>query len=179
MSAPFSIGTKVLGGGAALLVLFLLVGYLLPGTWAAERSIEIGAPPEGVFPLLDAPDAWRRWTQWPDTGIVAEGPARGPGSRLAWNDRELGEGSFEIVEAESPARLSYTVAVQGGSMRTTGTMRLEPIAGGVLVHWREEGDFGWNPLMGYWARAMERAQGTEMEKSLSRLKALAEVETEG
>ncbi len=179
MSAPFSIGTRILGGGAALLVLFLLVGYLMPGTWAAERSIEIAAPPERVFPLLDTPDAWRQWTQWPDSGIVAEGPDRGPGARLAWNDRELGEGSFEIIAAESPTRVTYEVAVQGGSMRTTGTMRLELIAGGVRLHWLEEGDFGWNPLMGYWARAMERAQGTELEKSLSRLKELAEAESEG
>ncbi len=179
MSGPFSIGTRILGGGAALLMLFLVVGYLLPGTWAADRSIEIHAPPERVFPLLDAPDAWRRWTQWPDTGIVAEGPDRGPGARLTWRDRELGEGSFEIVATESPRGVAYTVAVQGGSMRTTGTIRLESIPGGVLLHWREEGDFGWNPLMGYWARAMERAQGAELEKSLIRLKELAEAGTDG
>jgi carbon monoxide dehydrogenase subunit G len=175
--APFSLGTRVLGGAAALLILALAVGALLPGTWSAERSVEIDATPESVFSRLDAPEGWRRWTPWPDSGLAAEGPSRGPGARLVWSDRELGEGSWEIVESDPPARMTYRVEVHGpGTMRTSGTVLVEPVAAGARVRWREEGDFGWNPLMGYWARFMERAQGGEMEKSLARLKAIVEAE---
>jgi hypothetical protein len=52
-------------------------------------------------------------------------------------------------------------------------VRLSPEGPGTRIAWREEGDFGRNPLMGYWARFMERAQGTELEKALDRLDALA------
>jgi len=35
--------------------------------------------------------------------------------------------------------------------------------------WRERGDFGWNPLLGYVARTMDRTQGAQMEAALARL----------
>lgn len=170
--SPFSLGTRILGVGAALLVVLLAVGFALPGTWAAERSAILTAPPSAVFPLLDAPEAWRRWTAWPDSGLVPEGPQRGVGARLTWDDPELGDGSFEIIEVVPGRAVRYAVRVQGGSMHTDGTFSLAAEAGGTRVTWREEGDFGWNPLMGYWALFMERAQGRELEKALGRLEAM-------
>jgi len=130
-----------------------------------------------VFPLVDAPGAWRRWTQWPDSGLVAEGPERGVGARLTWNDADLGDGSFEIVAVDPLRSVRYRVYVEGGSMHTDGTFLLEPEGAGTRVTWREEGDFGRNPLMGYWARLMSRAQGRELEKALVRLDELARTET--
>ena len=88
-SSPFSIGTRVLGGGAAILILFLVVGFLLPGTWSARASVQIDAPPEAVFPWLDSPRAWTRWTPWPDTGLVMGGPAHGVGSVITWDNAGL------------------------------------------------------------------------------------------
>ena len=44
---------------------------------------------------------------------------------------------------------------------------------GVRVTWHEEGNLGRNPLMGYWAFFMDRAQATELEKGLVRLGELA------
>jgi hypothetical protein len=171
-ASPFSAGTKILAVGAGVLLLFLAVGVALPGTWSAERSAVLSAPPEAVLPMVDAPMAWRAWTEWPDSGLVAEGPERGAGARLVWNDRELGDGSFEIVEAGALEGVRYRVSVQGGSMHTDGTFLMAPEGGGTRVTWREEGDFGWNPLMGYWARLMERVQGVELEKALIRLDSL-------
>jgi hypothetical protein len=173
MSTPFSFGTRILGAGAGVLLLALAVGFVLPGTWSAERSTVISLPPGTVFPLLDSPDGWREWTPWPDSGVVAEGPPRGRGSRLAWSSRDLGDGFFEIVDTQRDVWVTYHVEVQGGSMRTEGRIDLEGVPEGTRVTWREEGDFGRNPLMGYWARFMKRAQEAEMEKGLARLEAKA------
>ena len=171
-SAPFSLGTKVLGGAAALLVLFLLVGYLLPAEWEAGAQAHVEAAPAELFPYVATPEGWRSWTPWPDSGLVRGGPPEGPGASLTWEDIELGSGVFTIVEVESPERVGYTVEVEGGSMRTTGSVTLEPDGAGTLVTWREAGDLGSNPLMGYWARSMGRAQSTELSKGLDRLSAL-------
>lgn len=176
MSTPFSFGTRILAGGAAVLVLFLVVGLLLPATWSAERSTVIAASPHTIFLLLDSPEGWRRWTPWPDSGLVAEGPTRGPGSRVSWSSRDLGDGFFEIVESHEDVSVTYLVEVQGGSMRTEGRVDLEGVLEGTRVTWREEGDFGRNPLMGYWARFMRRAQEAEMAKGLEKLD---EAATEG
>lgn len=163
----------LLGAAAAMLLLFLGIGWVLPGTWSAERSVLLEVPPSAVFPWVDSPGGWQRWTPWPDSGVVHEGPEHGAGARLAWNDDELGRGSFEIVEAKPDSLVRYRVVVQEGEMHTDGTMRLSRDGAGTRIDWREEGDFGRNPLMGYWARFMERAQGAELEKALGRLGALA------
>jgi hypothetical protein len=168
-TSPFSPGTLILGAGALLLGAFLFVGFLLPGTWEVTRSIEIDASADVVFPHLDSPSAWREWTALPDTGLSFEGSDRGAGARMAWHHPEWGSGSFEILEARSQELVRYLVEVEGGAMRTSGTLRLDPAEGGTVVTWTETGDFGWNPLMGYWGLFMERAQGAELEKSLERL----------
>lgn len=172
MSSPFTLGTRILAAGAAILGLFLLVGFLLEGRWEVERTVVLEADPEVVFPHLDSPRAWRAWTTWPDTGLVSEGPARGAGARMSWNHPEYGDGLFEIVETDPVEMVRYRVAVEKGTMVTTGVLRLEPEAGGTRLTWRETGDFGWNPLMGYWALAMETAQGRELTKGLQRLSEL-------
>jgi uncharacterized protein YndB with AHSA1/START domain len=167
--SPGSLGARVLGTGAGLLILFLLVGFLLSGRWEADQTLVIAASPERIFPLLESPQGWQSWTPWPDSGLVTSGPATGPGARMAWDDPNLGDGAFEIVEAEPPRLVRYRVSVQHNTMRTEGSLRLEPAEGGTRVSWVERGDFGNNPLMGYWALAMHRAQGRELGKSLTRL----------
>jgi hypothetical protein len=168
---PFSLGVVILGGGGLLLTLFLVVGWLLPQSWEAEVSALIDAPASALHPLLDSPEGWQKWTPWPESGVARTGPTRGRGATLSWDDPELGKGSFAIVQANEQ-RVDYAVRVDDGAMRTDGTLSLTPEAGGVRVQWREEGDLGWNPLMGYWALSLSRAQSEELAKGLERLDAL-------
>jgi uncharacterized protein YndB with AHSA1/START domain len=175
---PFSFGTIILGGGAVLLGTFLLVGYLLPHDWQAEATTRIPASPETVYAFLDSPEGWQRWTPWPESGVERSGPARGEGATLSWNDPEFGAGAFTIVGTTEPWRVEYSVDVQEGTMTTRGSLDLASDDGVVVVTWRERGDFGWNPLMGYWVLAMGRAQSNELTKGLDRLRALAEAESQ-
>jgi hypothetical protein len=169
--SPFSFGTKILGGGAAVLLLFLLIGYLLPADWEAEATRVIQASPEEVRPFLDSPEGWQKWTPWPQNGVTRSGPQHGAGATLSWDDPDLGSGSFTL-ERVDPDEVQYAVDVGDGSMRTHGRITLTPENGGVRVFWREEGDLGRNPLMGYWALSMARAQGDELTKGLERLDGL-------
>lgn len=169
---PLGPGSIVLGGGAFLLFGFLGIGALLPTEWAAEAAATIPATTDQLLPLIDSPEGWRQWTTWPDSGLARSGPERGPGASIAWDDPELGSGSFTITEPGAEADVAYAVEVAGaggGSMSTVGTISLGDAVGGTRVVWREEGDLGRNPLMGYWARSMRRAQSAEMEKGLDRL----------
>jgi hypothetical protein len=166
----FGPGTIVLGGGALLLGGFLAVGFFLPTSWKAGAEVVVAAAPEEVMHLLDAPEAWQTWTQWPDS-TERSGPERGAGSMISWIDRELGSGAFRI-EAGDPLSVTYSVTVAGAGgadMETRGSVQLSAASGGTRVAWLEEGDLGRNPLMGYWALSMERAQSAEMQKGLDRL----------
>ena len=170
---PLSPGAIVLGAAALLLIAGLTVGFLLPTEWEADASALVPATPQAVFGYLDSPEGWAAWTPWPDSGLVREGPERGVDARISWNDPELGAGSFRLVEVQRPERVSYAVEVGGGAMRMEGSIALVAEGGGVRVTWHEEGDLGRNPLMGYWALFMDRAQTTELQKGLARLGWLA------
>jgi hypothetical protein len=153
------------------LTLFLLIGYLLPGDWEAHATRVVVGVPEDVLPYVDSPEGWQRWTPWPEDGVERSGPDRGAGARISWDDPELGSGSLTIDES-GPEGIGYSVDVGDGAMLSTGTITLVPDGEGVRVDWYEEGDLGRNPLMGYWALSMGRAQGEEMAKGLERLDSL-------
>ncbi len=173
---PYRIAGLVLGALALLTGGFLVVGILLPSGWTAERSVEIAAPPEQLFGLLTKAERWGEWTPSPDSGVELFGPSEGPGSGRRWDDPGYGQGEFVIVDTDPPRSLRYAVEVEGGSIRIQGSLRIESTPGGSRVHWQEEGDFGWNPLLGYLAGRMDELQGAQMESSLSALRRLAEGE---
>ena len=168
---PFSFGTKVLGTGALILFAFLGVGVALPATWEAEARARVPGTADATFRYLDSAEGWRAWTPWPDSSIDS-GPERGARATMSWDDPEFGSGVFTIVEVEAPRRVRYRVEVNDGKMWTEGTLELTPEGTGTQVRWREAGDLGRNPLMGYWALSMDRAQSEELHKSLDRLAAL-------
>lgn len=182
---------KVVASLAGLLVLVLLGGLLLPGRWSAEREAVLDAPPDSIFGYLNDLERWDRWSPWPDVELSRSDPPSGEGATMSWDDEYLGDGTFRIVESDPPSRLRYRVEVEGGAMTTTGTFVLDAVSrrGGApgpdaegadargartRVRWREEGDFGWNPLMGYAALTMDRVQGMELERGLERLEAVVE-----
>lgn len=157
--------------GLGVLIL-LAIGAFLPGEWAAERSAWIAAPPEAIYPYVESADAWARWTPSPESGVEVFGPERGEGSGRRWDDPGYGQGEFTISHTDPPHEVSYSVEVEGGSIRIEGRIRLEPADDGTHVTWREEGDFGWNPLLGYLAGRMGDLQGAQLEASLDRLEDL-------
>jgi uncharacterized protein YndB with AHSA1/START domain len=175
-ASPFSWATKVLAGGALALATFLVVGLFLPTAFQVEASRLVNASPEAIFRYLDSPEGWRDWTTWPESGLERSGPSRGEGARIAWKDLDLGTGSFTITKAVPYERIEYRVEVSGGTMYTDGAITLLTEPGGVRVTWRESGDLGNNPLMGYWGLLMEPAQSEELAKGLERLAELATAE---
>lgn len=168
---------RVFAVAAGLLLLFLVVGVLLPGAWSVERTARIGAPPDSLHRLLSRPAAWQAWMPWPESGASFEGPERGPGAAFSWDDPTYGSGRFTLLESDAAGSLRYRVSVEDGSVETTGRIRLEDGDGGTRVRWTESGDFGWNPLLGYAALTVEERQGRALEDAMARLKEHVEGDT--
>jgi hypothetical protein len=156
------------------LLIFLSVGFVLSGEWRAERTVSIAAPAEVVWPMIAD---LRRWDDWAPLGEVEgifPGATTGPGAVREWDDPAWGYGSVTIRELQEGRRLAYDVRVEGG-LQTAGTLLLEASgAAETRVTWREEGDFGWNPLLSWFAWGMEARQGAQLERGLQQLRALAE-----
>ena len=160
--------TKVFGLIGGVLVAFMAVGFLLPGRWSAEVSIDLETGPESVFPLLADLGRWDEWTQWSEVESTLTDPSSGVGAVRSWDDERYGSGSVTIVESRPFELVRYRVRIGEGS-EVVGTLSLERSPTGSVVTWREEGDFGRNPLMGYVARTMSNAQGQQLSESLFRL----------
>ncbi len=162
----------VIGLIALALLVFVGVGIALPGTWTVERSRDIDAPVEAVFPLLADLEMWDRWTHWPELQGRSEGTLGGVGASRSWDDPGYGSGVLTLTAIDPNRQVGYEVSVDEGAIEIRGRLTLEPAGRGSRVTWREEGDFGWNPLLAYMALTMDRMQGTEMQKSLDRLEAV-------
>lgn len=159
---------------ALLLLIGVGVGFALPGTWQASRSLTLEAPPADVYGYVSSVEAWSRWTPMPFVTGDVTGPLEGVGSRLYWDDPQWGQGEWVLTEADAPRRVAYEVAVENGSLRTWGEVQIEATGGGTRLTWTERGDFGWNPLLSWMALGMARMQGEEMQKSLDDLLQLIE-----
>ena len=63
-----------------------------------------------------------------------------------------------------------------GGLETHGTLRLDsaPSGTGTRVTWTEEGDFGWNPLLSWFALGMEPRQGAQLSIGLETLRTRVE-----
>jgi hypothetical protein len=163
------LGAWIFGVLAGILLLYLLVGLILPGRWVAQQSATLPGPPSAVYPFLADLQAWAAWTPFPDSGLESFGPPEGVGAGIRWDDQRYGKGEARITAAVENRQVEYRVEIEGGSLTIHGTLFLEPAGGGTRIHWMEEGDFGWNPLMGYAAWGMSQSQGEAMRASLQRL----------
>jgi len=164
-------GARIFGALAGILLLYLLVGLLLPGTWTATEEAVLPVPPSAVYPYLSRISAWGAWTPFPETGLEVFGPSDGVGAGVRWDDPRYGKGEARIVEARQDTAVGYEVLIEGGALKIRGSLTLIAEGEGSRVRWVENGDFGWNPLMGYAARGMASTQGEAMKSSLLRLAA--------
>jgi hypothetical protein len=163
---------KVFIASLALLLVGLVVGGLvMDATWSVARATELDAPPQVVFPYVNELAGWEAWTPWGEVEDTLSGPPAGVGATRRWNDRAWGQGEWSIVASDPPRHVAYEVHVEDGSLQTRGELRLEGLPGArTRLTWIERGDFGWNPLLAWMARGMDRMQGREMEKSLGTLR---------
>ena len=166
MMAPLA---KVFGGIATVLVTLMLIGLLLPGSWSAEASIRIEATPTEVFPFLNDLSRWDGWTNWGDIESELSDPPRSVGASRSWDDPNFGSGSVTITSSVAPTLVRYEVEIEGGAS-VSGELRIEALGGASRVTWREEGDLGRNPLMGYVARTMPESQGAQLAEGLEKLR---------
>ena len=169
---------RILGGLAAVALLLVVVGYLLPGTYRVERSAVINASPERLYPLVGTPRRWQEWSVWnrrdPAMAMTFFGPESGPGAGWTWDSKTEGKGRMTFVTADTAKGFTYELFFPDVNSTSTGDIRFEPAGGATKVTWTNAGSMGSNPLMHYMALFMDRLVGPDFEAGLANLKLLAE-----
>jgi effector-binding domain-containing protein len=168
---------KLLYGIGGVVVLFLIVGLLLPrqSHFVVDRAI--GAPPATVFAQLND---FRRVQLWspaanidPNAEFQYSGPARGAGASVNWDGPIAGSGTQTIVESRPYDYVSTLVnAGEPGEARTW--FELEPAAGGTRLRWGFEHDYGFNLVGRYVGLFLTGIVRREYARGLEQLAALAE-----
>lgn len=93
-----------------LVAITLILASTKPDTFRMERSINIKAPPEKIFPLIADFHQMNTWSAWekvdPTMKRSFTGAESGKGAKYAWDgNKEIGQGSMEILEATPSSKV--------------------------------------------------------------------------
>lgn len=171
--------SRLIIGIFLLAALMAAVAFALPQQVAVARSTVINAPEGDIFPFLNNPRNFNKWSPWaakdPNTKYEFSGPEAGIGAKMSWksDSPDVGQGSQEIIEIEPNA--SVKIALDFGEMGpATASYVLRPSGAGTEVQWHFETDMGNNPLMRWMGLMLDRWVGKDYEAGLKRLKTLVE-----
>ncbi len=164
---------------AAVLILLVVVGLMLPSTAKVERSIRIDSPTCTVYSLVNGFQSFNKWSPWfaldPDARYSYEGPVAGPGAKISWfsENPNLGSGSQTIVEND-PDKLVRLELDFGRQGKAKSYFRLEPEGAATSLTWGFETDFGYDLPGRYYGLFFDSMVGGDYARGLENLKNLAE-----
>lgn len=168
---------KLLLGAVALVLVLAGVAYLLPRTHTVERTAQLPAPPEVVFPILATPAEWPKWSPWnardPEMEITFSGPPTGVGATWSWTSKKEGDGSMTFTQSIPSVKVAYELTIAGMGPPSSGDFLIAPNAEGSVVKWAMTVDMGNSPIGRWIGLMMPRWLGKDFEEGLERLGAYA------
>jgi len=169
---------KILIGLMLLIVGLAVIGFFLPSHFKVERSIEISAPPEKIYPYLEDPRAWSKWAVWnqrdPQMQVTYLGPEKGEGAKWLWISRSEGNGGMDFVKAEPPRLIEYKLSFPDFNMSSGGKLELTSTGAVTKMTWTNEGDVGGNIISRYFLLTMDSTVGSDFDAGMKNLKTLVE-----
>ncbi len=169
----------------ALVVLVLVfVGFVAtrPAHFNIERSAQIAASPEGIYPHVADFHQWADWSPWDkiDSTMVKTitGDAMAVGSEYHWvGTGEAGEGRMTITATTPPNSLTIKLDFLKPFVATNTTaFAIDGSADGSTVKWTMSGENNFMAkAMGVFMN-MDQLVGGDFEKGLEDLKRITEAE---
>ncbi|ANH76546.1 polyketide cyclase / dehydrase and lipid transport family protein [Ralstonia insidiosa] len=154
-----------------------------PDSFRVQREIDIKAPPEKVFALIDDFHHWTAWSPWekldPAMKRTYGGPTNGKGANYAWEgSSKVGAGRMEIVDtslSNAPARIQIQLDfLKPFEAHNTAEFTLKPAGDLTHVTWAMYGPSPFiSKVMGLFF-SMDAVIGKDFEAGLANLKSAAE-----
>ena len=174
---------KIVGALLSLIIVLFGAGFLLPSNVHVERELIINASPADVFALVSDFKAWDAWSPWAKIDPAAEMTITGSGmgQTMTWasKDPQVGNGTQEIVEIESPRYLKTQLEFDGQGV-ANAAFNLTPENGATRINWSldtdmREGTPVWmQPINTYLGFFMDSMVGKDYEQGLKNLKDIME-----
>lgn len=171
----------LLGGITVVFVLVFVISLFLPKRYDLERSIQIDAPADNIYPLIAELRNWSDWSPWyemdPDMTVTYGATTTGAGGSYSWEGEKAGTGSMTITDDEPPSKVVFAMTFKGWEdSPSMASFLLIPSGDSTVVTWDFSGEFVGNPIQRYFGLMFDKLVGGEYEKGLKKLKALVEAE---
>ncbi len=165
----------------AIVFLVLLIGFTSPRIAKMERSVNIKASVDTIWPYLNNlkmfVDNWSPWTEKDPNAVHKYNDiAEGVGAHYSWKGepKKVGEGSMEIKTSEDMNLVKVHLEFKGRGDAMAGWVLRDNGDGTCQVTWDFESDNGMNPMARIFGRMMDKFLGPDYENGLNKLKTVCE-----
>jgi len=165
---------------AVLLVAVLGFAMTKPDSFSVQRTTNIKAPPEKIFPLINDLHSWGSWSPWekvdPAMKRTHSGAPSGQGAVYEWEgNAKVGKGRMEITDAAPPSsvtiKLDFLKPIEGHNI---AEFTLVPQGDSTNVTWAMHGPAPFVSKVIQVFISMDSMLGKEFETGLSNLRGIAE-----
>lgn len=151
-----------------------------PDIFRVQRTLNIQAPAERIFPLLTDLRSFASWSPYEkkDPGMQRTygGAPNGKGALYAWDgNRNIGKGSLEIADTSPPSRVTMKLDfVRPFECHNILDFTLEPKGDVTAVTWAMHGPMPFISKVMSVVCNMDKMVGNDFDAGLASLKAIAE-----
>lgn len=172
---------KILVGAAVLLVGVLGYAATKPNVFSVKSSVEIKAPPEKVFALINDFHNWSQWSPYdkldPAMKKTYSGAESCKGAVYSWaGNGKAGEGRMEIMDTTEPSKISIKLDfIKPFASSNQAVFELKPQGSGTTeVSWEMHGPSPYMMKVASIAMNLDSMIGQDFEAGLNNLKIIAE-----
>jgi hypothetical protein len=168
----------------AALVLVAIVLFVLiagkPDEFVVARSGKISAPPEKVFPHVNALKNWDAWSPWakldPNCKMTYSGPEAGVNASYTWaGNKKVGEGKLTITESAPSHLIRLRLEfLKPFAANNTAEFKFAAEGGATLVTWSMTGRNNFFFKVFGLFMDCDAMVGKDFEKGLASLKTVVE-----
>ena len=172
--------TPILIAIAAIIVVLVIIVAMQPAEFRIERAVTMSAPPAAVFAQVNDFHNWQAWSPWakmdPAMQQIYEGAAAGTGAIYSWvGNKKVGQGRMTILNSR-PAELVRIKLEFLKPFKATNTAEFTfaPQGNQTLTTWSMTGRKNFVFKAFHMLMNMDKLVGTDFEKGLAQMKAIAE-----
>jgi len=158
----------------------LVAAATKPDKFRVQRTADVNAPPEKIFPLINDFRSFGTWSPYeardPDMKRSFSGATSGKGAVYAWDgNKNVGEGRMEILDSTPPSKIAIKLDfTRPFEAHNIVEFTLVPRGSSTTVTWAMEGPSPFVTKIMQVFMNMDRMVGGDFETGLGRLKLLAE-----
>ncbi len=156
---------------AAIIVIIVSIGFLLPRKIHVERSLNIDASKKDIFNQVNNLKNWEHWSPWLHLDTLMElrysGPESGVGASYTWHslDKNVGNGIITIL-ASYPYDSLLLLMDYGKKGKSMAKFLFSTDIQGSNVTWSLDSDLGMNPLSRWISLLSDKIIGPDLETGL-------------